>query len=181
MDRWWRNLAAAGSVLVIILSVCMGLPMLERVVPVDRNDIPQRQEVAAGVTVVPPIGSLLSKRLRPEPDEGSILFLVGPARYVVAVSPFDGDLEAATVRLRTKIQSMRGYQVTSPEHEVTTRTGLHGLGSTFTAPGRSGRYVAFVAPGHAIEVTINSSETDFQRALNRIDESVASISHGDPP
>jgi hypothetical protein len=98
----------------------------------------------------------------------------------VAVERFEGDLSTATRRLRAKIQSMRGYQVTVGQFPVVTETGLSGLGSTFTAPGRSGRYIAFLAPGHAIEVTVNVSATDFQQALSPIDESIASISWSAP-
>jgi len=77
--------------------------------------------------------------------------------------------------LRTKIQSMRGYQVTGPNSPVVTSSGLSGLGSEFTAPGRSGRFIAFVVPGRVVEVTVNVSETDFQQALLPIDASIASI------
>lgn len=164
-----------------MLGVCFGLPILEQIMPIASSDTADRQEVAAGVTVIPPAGALLSKRLRSGSGQGSILFLVGPARYVVAVAPFDGDVRAASTRLRTKIQSMRGYQVTSAEYEVSTASGLSGLGSTFTAPGRSGRFIAFVAAGHIIEVTINSAESDFHQELSSIDQSIASIRHGDPP
>ncbi len=177
-SRWWHNLLGGLSVVATLLAVVFALPALNRAVPADHTTSAQRHTIAMGVSVVPPLGSLIAKQSRSN-SGGSILFLIGPARYVVAVAPFDGDLPAASVRLKTKIQGMRGYQVTSGESSMSTDSGLRGLGGTFTAPGRSGRYVAFVAPGSAIEVTITSSDSDsFQQELLSIDRSVASIRYG---
>lgn len=177
--RWWGNLAGALSVLGALLTVVFGLPALDRAVPADRAlASAQRREVAAGVTVVPPVGAFIAKASKSESGNGSVLFLVGPARYVIAVSPFDGDLTAANDKLKTRIQAMRGYQVTAGEQPLVTKGGITGVAGTFTAPGRVGRYAAFVVPGHIVEVTITGSEADLAPALKRIDESVASISYG---
>ncbi|HEX6686496.1 MAG TPA: hypothetical protein VF062_27235 [Candidatus Limnocylindrales bacterium] len=173
--KWGRNLLGGAAVLATIMAVVFGLPAIDRAVPADRAAPAQRHTIADGISVVPPTGALIAKRTRIGPETGSILFLIGPARYVISVEPFTGDLPEAASRLRTKIQSMRGYQVTSPETPMVTDSGLHGLGSSFTAPGRSGRYLAFVVPGRTVEVTINVSETDFQQGLVPIDESIASI------
>lgn len=176
-ELWWRNLAGAGSVLAVVLTVVFGLPALDRAVPVDQALAEHRLLIADGVTVMPPGGAIIAKQIHSGP-EGSVMFLVGPARYAITVSPFDGDLEAAFIRLRKKIQSMRGYQVTSPEIPTRTDSGLQGRGSTFAAPGRSGRYIAFVAPGKAIEVTISGSKGDLHQAFVNIDQSIASIAAG---
>lgn len=179
VHRWWLNLAGAGSVLAALLTVVFGLPALERAVPAQRAvATAHRHEIAAGVTVIPPAGALIAKRSRTGPGEGSVLFLIGPARFVIAVEPFEGDLQAASGKLRTKIQSMRGYQITAGEAPLVTLSGLSGLAGSFTAPGRIGRFAAFIAPGHIIEVTINGSEGGLQQSLMLIDQSIASLSYG---
>jgi hypothetical protein len=175
--RWGRNLLGAAAVLATILVVVFGLPAIDRAIPANRSAPAQRHEIADGVSVIPPTGSLITNKSRNGPATGSVLFLIGPARYVVSVEPFDGDLDAAATRLRTKIQSMRGYQVTAGETALTTDSGLQGRGGSFTAPGRSGRYIAFIAPGCAVEVTVNVSETEFQQELLSIDESIASLAY----
>lgn len=172
---WQRNLLGGVAVLATIMVVVLGLPAIDRAVPANRADTAHRYTIADGISTIPPTGAMIAKRTRSGPDTGSMLFLIGPARYVISVEPFNGDLVEATGRLRTKIQGMRGYQVTSPEVPMLTDSGLSGLGSTFTAPGRCGRFLAFVVPGRAVEVIISVSETDFQQALVPIDESIASI------
>jgi len=173
--RWERNLLGGAAVLAAILSIVVVLPAIDRVVPADRAAHAQRHTIVDGISVIPPTGALIAKRTHEGPTSGAVLFLIGPARYVISVEPFEGDLANASQRLRTKIQSMRGYQVTGPNSPVVTSSGLSGLGSEFTAPGRSGRFIAFVVPGRVVEVTVNVSETDFQQALLPIDASIASI------
>jgi hypothetical protein len=171
-----RNLLGGAAVLATVMAIVYGLPAIDRAVPAAHAAPAQRHTIADGISVIPPTGALIAKRTRAGPTTGSILFLIGPARYVITVEPFDGDVTEASQRLRTKIQNMRGYQVTGPESGLVTDSGLSGLGSDFTAPGRSGRYIAFVVPGRAVEVTVNVSETDFHQALLPIDASIASIS-----
>jgi hypothetical protein len=179
--RWWRNLAGAISVLGALLIVVFGLPALDRAVPINPDTAAaQRREVAGGVSVIPPAGALIAKTARPGPREGSILFLIGPARYVMAVAPFEGDLPTAHDRLKTKIQSMRGYQVTADEEPMVTESGLQGMTASFTAPGRTGRFAVFLVAGLVIEVTVTGSEADLAAALLRVDESIATIAHGEP-
>ncbi len=179
-NRWWRNLGGSASVLGALLIVVFGLPALDRAVPVSKQAAASatRHEIAGGVSLIPPVGALISKRTRSDAEEGTALFLIGPARYVVAVSRFEGDLPAASTRLRDKIQNMRGYQVTAGETPVMTASGLSGRAGTFTAPGRVGRYAAYLAPGHLIEVTVTGSESDLRMALERVDESMATIAYG---
>ncbi len=177
-QRWWRNLAGAVAVLAVLLAIVVGLPAIDRAVPAGKAAAAtKRHDIAGGVSVIPPAGGLLAKTARSGSKSGSVLFLVGPARYVVAVQPFHGDLAGATLALKTKIQGMRGYQVTSGDDPLVTRSGIRGLSGSFTAPGRIGRYAAFTVPGHSIEVTVNGSEGDLAEALDRIDESIDSISY----
>jgi hypothetical protein len=176
--RWWLNLAGAASVLAVLLAVVLLLPALNRAVPLSRGNVAtKRHDVAAGVSVLPPVGGLIAKTTHSGEESGSVLFLVGPAVYVVSVQPYDGDLAGATVQLKIKIQGMRGYQVTSGDVPLVTRSGIPGVGGSFTAPGRLGRFAAFRVPGHAIEVTVNGSDGDLAQALQRIDESIASITY----
>lgn len=179
--RWERNLFGGAAVLAVILAIVFVLPAVDRAMPAERAAAAQRHTVADGISVIPPAGSSIAKRPRPGAGTGSMLFLVGPARYAISVEPFNGNVATASERLRTKIQSMRGYQVTGPEHPVVTGSGLSGLGTEFTAPGRSGRYVAFVVPKRAVEVTVYVSENDFQQALQPIDQSIASIAWSGGP
>jgi hypothetical protein len=178
--RWWLNLAGSASVLAALLAVVFGLPALDRAVPVSKSALAatQRQEIAGGVSVIPPAGSVISKKTRSDAAAGSVLFLVGPAKYVIAVSPFDGDITAGATRLRDKIQAMRGYQITAGEEPKVTASGLTGQAGTFTAPGRVGRFAAFLAPGHLIEVTVTGSDADLRQALDRVDESMLSLEYG---
>jgi hypothetical protein len=162
----------------VLLAVAYLLPAINRAVPLTKTHVAaRRHDVAAGVSVIPPPGGLTAKTTRSGDESGSVLFLVGPALYVISVEPYDGDLEGASVQLKTKIQSMRGYQVTSGDVPLVTRSGIRGLGGSFTAPGRLGRFAVFVVPGHIIEVTLNGSDGDLAVALQRIDESVASIAY----
>ena len=174
-DRWERNLLSGAAVLASVLAIIFVLPAVDRAIPANPATPTERYIVGDGISVIPPTGALIAKRTREGPDTGSILFLIGPARYVISVESFDGDLATASGRLRTKIQNMRGYQVTTPESPMVTDSGLLGLGGAFTAPGRHGRFIAFVAPGRMIEVTVTVSQTDFQQALLPIEASIASI------
>jgi hypothetical protein len=179
-SRWWRNLGGSASVLGALLIVVFGLPALDRAVPVSKQAAASatRHDIAGGISVIPPVGALISKRTRAGAEEGTVLFLIGPARYVVAVSRFDGDLPAASAKLKDKIQNMRGYQVTTGDQPTVTASGLPGRAGTFTAPGRIGRYAAYLAPGHLVEVTVTGSESDLRMALDRVDESMLTIAYG---
>lgn len=176
--RWWSNLAGAVSVLAALLTVVFGLPAIDRAVPYSiAAAATKRHDIAAGVSVIPPAGGLLAKTARSGSKSGSVLFLVGPARYVVSVRLCTGDLKGASNELKTKIQAMRGYQVTSGDDPLVTRSGIRGLAGSFTAPGRIGRYAAFLVSGHCIDVTVNGAEADLAQALQRIDDSIGSIAY----
>jgi hypothetical protein len=178
-QRWWGNLFAATSVLAALLTIVFILPAIDRAVPASvAAAATKRHDIAAGISVLPPTGGLLARAARSGSTSGSVLYLVGPARYVVSVRPYDGDLAGATAALKTRIQGMRGYQATSGDIPLVTRSGIRGLTGGFTAPGRIGRYAVFTVPGRTIEVTVTGSEGDLGPALDRIDESIASIADG---
>jgi hypothetical protein len=63
---------------------------------------------------------------------------------------------------------------------MVTESGLQGMTASFTAPGRTGRFAVFLVAGLVIEVTVTGSEADLAAALLRVDESIATIAHGEP-
>jgi hypothetical protein len=177
-QRWWGNLFGATTVLAALLTIVFVLPAIDRAIPSSGADAAtKRHDIAAGVSVIPPAGGLLARTAHSGSKAGSVLFLVGPARYVVSVRPYRGDLAGAATALKSRIQDMRGYQVTSGDESLATRSGIPGLTGSFTAPGRIGRYAAFTVPGHTVEVTVNGSEGDLSAALEVIDDSIASIAY----
>ena len=70
--------------LAAILGIVFVLPAIDRAVPADRAAPAQRHVIAEGISVIPPTGALIAKRTRARPTSGSVLFLIGPARYVIA-------------------------------------------------------------------------------------------------
>jgi hypothetical protein len=175
--RLLRNLASSMAVLAVILFVAFGLPAINRMVPAGNDQIGGRAYgIGAGVTVVPPQDARIDPTsTRPGSDRGTVLFLVGPVRYVIVVSPFTGSVEQATAKLRSKITSTRGYQVTDGEHEYTTAAGLTGIQGNYSAPGRLGRYAVFLSDGRSIEVTVSGTEGGLAAQMTRIEASIASI------
>ena len=127
--RLFRNLASSVAVLAVILFVAFGLPAINRLVPAGNDQIGGRAYgVGAGVTVVPPLDARIDPALtRPGTDRGTVLFLLGPVRYVIVVSPFTGTVDEAAAKLRNKITSTSGYQLTDGEHAYTTAGGLTGF------------------------------------------------------
>jgi hypothetical protein len=132
--------------------------------------------VGAGVTVVPPVDARIDPAsTRPGSDRGTVLFLLGPVRYVIVVAPFEGSVQQAAAKLRTKITGTRGYQVTDGERSYTTSGGLTGIQGCYSAPGRLGRYAVFLSDGRSIEVTVSGSEGELAGQMARIEASIASI------
>ena len=175
-SRLLRNAAGSAGVLVAVAALALGLPALDRALPAEREVAAGPYEVGAGVTLVPPPGAVVDvTNTRPGADRGAALFLVGPVRYVIVVTPFTGDLEDAADRLRRKITEVRGSQVAGAESATATLSGLPGLQGGYTAPGRGGRYAVFRAPDLAIEVTVAGSDADLRRALAGVDASTKSI------
>jgi len=175
--RLLRNLASSVAVLAVILFVAFGLPAINRMVPAGSDQVGGRAYgVGAGVTVVPPPDARIDlTSTRPGNDRGTVLFLLGPVRYVIVVTPFSGSIDEAAGKLRTKITSTRGYQVTDGEHPYTTAGGLTGIQGCYSAPGRLGRYAVFLSDGRSIEVTVSGSEGELAAQMAQIEASIASI------
>lgn len=175
-----RQLADLLGVLSLVLALAglaFGLPALDGALPADRPVSADRPyAVGGGVTVFPPPGSRIDvTQTRPTDDEGTVLFRLGPVRYLITVRRFDGDLPTAAGRLRQRITGTTGYQVTGTELTVATVSGLAGLQGGYTAPGRGGRYAVFVADGRTIEVTVSGADLDLGRTLPAIDASTRTL------
>jgi hypothetical protein len=174
-----RNLLGALGVAATLAVLALGLPAVDRALPAERPvRADQPYPVGAGVTVVPPAGATLDVTgTRPGDAAGTALFRLGAVRYAIAVRPFDGDLATAAAQLRQRITGTAGYQVTGAQLAVATAGGLSGLQGGYTAPGRGGRYVVFVAAGLTIEITVSGGELDLGRSLPRIEESTRTLRH----
>ena len=175
--RELMSLVGAFGVVATLGGLAFGLPAIDRSLPDTR---PVRADepyvIGAGVTVVPPTGATLDVTVtRPGGSTGTALFRLGSVQYQIAVRPFDGDLRAAGERLRHRITATSGYQVTGGQLRVVTAGGLDGLQGGYTAPGRSGRYVVFVADGRTIEVTISGADLDLGRSLPQIEASTRTL------
>lgn len=171
------NLLGACGLVAVLAALAFGLPALDDSVSADR---PVRSDepypVGAGVTVIPPPGAVLDVTgTRPGTTTATALFRVGPVQYAIAVRPFDGTLQSAAERLRSRITGTPGYQVTGAELAVSTGSGLTGLQGGYTAPGRGGRYAVFLAGDRTIEVTVGGSELDLGRRLPAIEASTSSL------
>jgi len=175
--RLLRNLASSVAVLAVILFVAWGLPAINRLVPAGHDTIGGKAyAVGAGVVVVPPEQAEIDpSKTRPGTDRGTVLFLVGPVRYVIVVAPFVGALSDAAGKLREKITGTRGYQVTGADDPVTTAGGLNGLQGSYSAPGRLGRYAVFLSKGRSIEVTVSGAQSELANQMAGIEASIASI------
>jgi hypothetical protein len=171
------NLLGSLAVLGVAVTVAFGLPAIDRSLPAARPVIVGRPfEVGAGVVVVPPPGAQVDvTQSRPGVRRGTALFLLGPVRYAIVVSPFAGSLDDAAARLRGKIRANRGYQVVGRQRRVTTGTGLAGLGGGYAAPGRQGWYSVFLVRGSAIEVTVSGAHADLSAALAGVRTSIRSL------
>ena len=181
--RQLTNLLGASGVVVTLAGLAFGLPALDRSLPSQRP-VPADQPypIGAGVTVVPPAGSTVDLTgTRPGSQTGSALFRLGPVQYEIDVRPFDGDLRTAADRLRKRITSTPGYQVTGAQLAVTTADGLPGVQGSYTAPGRGGRYAVYVVDGLTIEVTIGGADLDLGRDLPQIEESARTLRHDGNP
>jgi hypothetical protein len=179
--RQLTNLLGALSLVGALAGLALGLPALDAALPADRPVASDRPYVVGGgVTVVPPPGARIDvTETRPTDNSGTALFRLGSVRYLITVRRFDGDLSAAANRLRQRITGTAGYQVTGIELTVATGSGLAGLQGAYTAPGRGGRYLVFVAAGRTIEVTVSGADLDLGRTLPSIDASTRTL-HYEP-
>ena len=154
-----RDIVGSLAVLGIVALAAFGLPLIDRWTPDDRPVAAgEPYPVGGGVTVVPPLGAVLvPSRTRPGAQRGTALFQLGGIRLAVVVTPYRGDLAAATERLRRKI-SRTGSAVTGTEEPVRTGHDVDGRRGGYVSAGRVGAYAALVADGHAVELTASGSE-----------------------
>jgi hypothetical protein len=178
-DRLLRNVAGSLGVLLTLAVIAIGLPAVDRTVPSLRAVPPHvPYEVGGGVTVVPPPRAMLDvTRTRPSTRQGTVLFRLDAVRYVIVVAPFDGDLSAATDRLRRKILNADGHRLVGTDLTASTGTGLPGREGIYTAPDREGRYAVFLAPGVSIEVTVSGTAAELSGVEHEITASTASIAY----
>ncbi|MFI5495312.1 hypothetical protein [Actinoplanes sp. NPDC051859] len=171
------NLLGAVALVAALSGLAFGLPALNHALPADRAVPTDRPyAIGGGVTVVPPPGARIDvTETRPANDSGTVLFRLGPVRYLVSVQPYHGTLPTAVARLRQRITGTSGYQVTGTELTVATASGLTGLQGGYSGPGRGGRYAVFVTAGRAIEVTVSGDDLDLGRTLPVIDASTGTL------
>ncbi|GGK95434.1 hypothetical protein [Mangrovihabitans endophyticus] len=175
--RQLTDLLGMLGVVAVLAGLAIGLPAVDAALPANRPVSPDRRyEIGAGVTVLPPSGAVLDvTATRPGDLRGSALFRLGPVRYLIAVRPFHGDVEAAAASLRARITGTPGYQVTGTQRSITTDYGRQGLQGGYTAPGRSGRYAVFVASGLSAEVTVAGADLDLGHRLSAVERSTMSL------
>ncbi|MEH1123852.1 hypothetical protein [Micromonospora sp. CPCC 206061] len=174
----WNLFGSLGILLTLGL-IYAGLPALDRSLPADRPVSNARPyKVGGGVTVIPPSGAMIDvTQTRPGPRQGTVLFVLGNVRYVLVVTPFRGDLDAATDRLTRKIVRAGGQRVAGSERAVDTTAGLYGRQGDYTARDRGGRYTVFLVDGVSIEVTVSGSDTELSRVSAEIAASTRSIAY----
>ncbi|GGJ89631.1 hypothetical protein GCM10010123_19180 [Pilimelia anulata] len=174
---WWRNLAGSLALAGTAAALALGLPALDDRLAAARPLTPGRPyHVGAGVHLVPPAGALLDvARARPARRTGTALFLLGPVRLAVVVTPFGRDLAAAAARLREKITAQRGSQVTGVEQPYRTDAGVPGLAGGYAGADRIGRYLVLVVGGLAVEVTVSGHDAELRASLDRVDAAVRTL------
>ncbi|BCB86138.1 hypothetical protein [Phytohabitans suffuscus] len=175
--RLLQNAAASLCILLALVAIAVGLPAVDRTISAERAVPPHLPyEVGGGVTVVPPAGAVLDvTRTRPTARQGTALFTLGPVRYVIVATPFDGDLDGAVDRLRRKVTNAEGQL--DAGLPALTGTGLSGREGAYTTPDRAGRYAVFLAPDISIEVTVSGTETELERTEPAIEASIRTIAY----
>lgn len=177
--RLLSNLCGSLGILLTLGLIYAGLPALDRSLPADRSVSADRPyTVGGGVTVVPPAGAKIDvTQTRPSARQGTVLFVLGKVRYVLVVTPFRGDLHAATDRLIRKIARAGGHQIAGSERGVDTTAGLYGRQGDYTAKDRGGRYAVFLVDGVSIEVTVSGDDAELSRVSDEIAASTRTIAY----
>jgi hypothetical protein len=176
---------ALGSLVVVgvVALIAFGLPFLDRRMPDTRPiaaGVPY--QVGGGVSVDPPAGARLDvTRTRPGSDRGTALFVVRGVRVAVVVTPYRGDLDGASGRLRNKIARVGDAQVTSGDAPITTSGGVAGRKGSYTGPERIGMYAVFIADGRSAEVTASGSNSDLAALGPEFDAMVSTLTFGSGP
>ena len=175
-----RDTLGSLAVVGVVAVVAFGLPFLDRRVP-DTRPVAAGvlYPVGGGVSVAPPPGAHLDvTRTRPGPDRGTALFLVREVRVVVVVTPYRGDLQGASERLRNKIVRVADAQLSGDDGPIRTGSDVVGRQGRYSGQGRAGTYAVFVANGRSAEVTVSGSEGDLARLSAEIDAMVSSLTFG---
>jgi hypothetical protein len=179
--RLLRNLAGSLVILAVLAGIYLGLPAADRAIPAAHAIPAGRYQVAAGVSVVPPRGATIDvTRTEPGQREGSALFVLGTLQYAVVVTPFDGTLAQAAVRLREKITAVPGYQIADGESGIATDAGVRGRQGIYVTPGREGRYAVFLEGGLDVELTVAGGINDLRSRLRTVEASIRSLTFGGP-
>jgi hypothetical protein len=175
-----RDSLASLAVVGVVAAVAFGLPFLDRRVPDTRPvaaGVPY--PVGGGVSVAPPPGARIDvTRTRPGPDRGTALFIVRGVRAVVVVTPYRGDLQSASDRLRHKIVRVADAQLSGADGPIRTGSNVVGRHGHYRGQGRAGTYAVFVANGRSAEVTVSGSEGDLAQLGEEFHAIVSSLTFG---
>jgi len=178
-----RDTLGSLAVVGVVAVVAFGLPFLDHRMPDTRPiaaGVPY--QVGGGVSVDPPARALLDvTRTRPGTDRGTALFVVSEVRVAVVVTPYRGDLEGASARLRNKIVRVSDAHTTSGDAPITTRGGVVGRQGRYTEPERSGTYAVFIADGRSAEVTASGSTDDLAALGPELEAMVCTLTFGSGP
>ena len=178
-----RDTLGSLAVVGVVAIVAFGLPLLDRRLPDTRPiaaGVPY--QVGGGVRVDPPTGARLDvTRTRPGSDRGTALFVVQGVRVAVVVTPYRGDLEGASARLRNKIQRAGDTQLTTGDAPISTRSGVVGRQGRYGGPERVGAYAVFLADGHSAEVTASGSSNDLVGFGPELEAMVSTLTFGSGP
>lgn len=175
--RW--NLLGSLGILLTLGFIYAGLPAIDRALPAERPVAADRPyDVGGGVTVRPPAGAMIDvTETRPAARQGTVLFVLGRVRYVIVVTPFRGDLDAAAGRLLQKIVKAGGRRVGGSETVIGTDAGLYGRQGYYAAGNRGGRYAVFLADGVSIEVTVSGTDAALARTWPSVAASIRTIAY----
>jgi hypothetical protein len=178
VSGWRANLYGSVAVLALIAAISYGLPAVDAALP-DNRVIPagSRITVGHGVSEVPPRGSLLDSA-ETSPNDGRLVLEVHGARYRITVSPYEGTLREATVRLRERIGALPGYQITGPSYWLATDDGVVGMEGRFGSARRDGYFAVFVSGGLVVEVVAQGVGFALSGTLADVQRSVATIHFG---
>jgi hypothetical protein len=178
-----RDALGSLAVVGVVAVIAFGLPFLDRHLPDTRPmsaGVPY--QVGGGVTVEPPAGALLDvTKTRPESNRGTVLFTVGGVRVAVVVTPYRGDLDGATNRLRNKIMRVGAGQIINGDAPISARGGVVGRQGTYTGQDRVGTYTVFIAGGRSAEVTASGSNDDLTRLASDFDAMVRTLTFRSGP
>jgi hypothetical protein len=176
-----RNAYSGLAILAVVAFFAFGLPALDSSLP-DHRPVPAGVAYPIGgtVTLVPPVGAGVDlTRTRPSAKRGTALFTLGDIRLAVVVSPYDGTLDEAAARLRSRItKAGTAGSASDPMPAGQTADGVLGLRGTYETVGRPGAYAVFIHGGVVVEVTVSGPEPLLTHHLPAFDGALATVSFG---